>query len=277
MRSLKVSFLTAAVFLTASQLGRTNSPWQQEGSASPLPPPQHGGGEAIQSCYARYSEIPETLRSGGPESPERVIVVYKRERKLGLYEDGLLSLCVPAELGEWPYEAKVQSDGESTPEGWYTVAVKRTSDPNDAFPKSVFTEALHVSYPNAGDVDRALAKSVISPQVAAMLMGSISRGELPDQDTAMGGAIVIHDWAPGVPTAGCVGLKGEDMHQLFGKTESADPILILPWQTILYEDGTTGQDVIPEHHPDIMPETMIDRSLSRPGHTVMKAIEITAN
>lgn len=280
MRSLKLSFLTAAVFLTASLLGREMSPWQLGASISPEPPlsPSKGEGAINTTCFPRFTDIPESLRKEGGQDSKRVIVIYKHEQKLGLYEDGQLTLCVSAEFGDWPYEAKVQSDGESTPEGWYTVAMKRTRNPDDEFPKSVFTEALHISYPNTDDVNRALAKAIITPETAETLKGEINRGELPDQDTAMGGAILIHDWKLGMTTAGCVGLPEEDMHTLFSKTENGDPILILPWQTVLRTDGSLDIATIPDRPPaDTIPPGMINWTQSRPGHMVLKAIEITAD
>ena len=209
---------------------------------------------------------------------ERGIVVYKGKKKTALYEHGQLSLCAPADFGDWPYEAKVQSDGESTPEWWYNVASKRTSNPNDEFPKSVFTEALHVSYPNLMDIHRAEERGVVTDEVAQALRDAVNQGELPSQDTAMGGAIMIHSWQPGLTTAGCVGLPDTDMHELFARTQNADPILILPWQTIMYDDGSIATNAIPPRPPpEPFPIGMIDQEKSSPGHTVMKPIEIPAD
>lgn len=232
----------------------------------------------LTGCWPDYNSLPEALRQAGPADPERVIVVYKRQKLTALYEHEQLTQCVTSDFGDWPYEAKTQSDGESTPEGWYTVALKRTSNPDDEYPKTFFTEALHVSYPNLSDISRAEQRGVVDSVTASQLRDSINQGQLPNQETAMGGAILVHSWENGLTTAGCVGLDAEDMHVLFTKTENGDPILILPWQTIMFEDGTSAQDVIPPRpEPEPFPVEMIDQEKSSPGHTVMKPIEITAD
>lgn len=236
------------------------------------------GHDEVPTCLPCLADLPASLLDGGNAHADRVIVVYKRQKLTALYEHGALAQCTRVELGDWPYEPKVQQDGESTPEGWYSVATKRTSAAYDWFPATVFTEALHVSYPNAADVDRAVAQGVVTPEVASRLREQIGRGELPDQETKMGGQILLHDWNPGVPTAGCVGLPAEEMHALFTRAVEGDPVLILPWRTVLYNDGSTAEAAIPPRPPpSFMPSSMIDRERSRPGRMVLNPIEITAD
>lgn len=206
----------------------------------------------VMGCLQSLTELPPEYRADAMSS-NRLIVVLKRQRKIALYQNGKLAnlndkpACFDISLGSWPYESKVKTDYKSTPEGWYKVARKRTEYPYDLWPSTSFYKALHVSYPERKDVESAREQIVIDDATAKSLLDQINQGKLADQNTAMGGQILIHGWDDSLPsTFGCVGMRNRDIDILFDAVDETDRILILPWVKILYTDGSYGIDSIPE-------------------------------
>lgn len=223
--------------------------------------------EPIMTCPETIAGLPEEYRERAGDS-DRLIVVFKRLYKVALYEDGRLAqrdeqhACFDISMGYWPYEPKYERDYQSTPEGWYTVAVKRTADPKDEFPGTSYDHALHVSYPNATDVGRAEAHGVIDTAEAQRILAELARGGLPPQNTALGGQILIHTWRTPEPysTAGCVGVEPNEAKWLFEQSQAGDPILLLPWIEVLLSDGSSqiNRDIPPA--PEIVYEIDVERT-----------------
>ncbi len=211
------------------------------------PKPSH---EEITSCLPTLAGLPPEFRDDERSKSSQLIVVYKRQKLLGRYQDGRLveGSCWDIALGSNPYEAKIRMDNASTPEGWYDVAYKRTADPLDVYANTVFYKALHVSYPNATDVYYAKRAGIVSEMQAEELLRSIESGQLPSQSSPMGGAILIHGWEDGLSnTLGCVGMRERDMDVLFDAVPSSGTtILILPWHRIIRQDATYKVDTIPK-------------------------------
>lgn len=148
---------------------------------------------------------------------DKVIVVFKEDRRLGLYSGGALErngeapACWKVALGVTnfgtsPEGPKVRQGDRKTPEGWY-----RTSDK----PSSQFYAAIAVHYPNAQDADRGVRDGIITKSQRDSIVAALERGEKPNQNTALGGEILIHgggsftDW-----TLGCVALDDADIDAL---------------------------------------------------------------
>lgn len=209
----------------------------------------------VTDCLGDLAELPPEYQQDAA-IPATLVVVYKRQQKIGLYKHGKLAslngqtACYSMALGSWPYEGKLRMDNQSTPEGWYNVARKRTENPYDLWPSTSFYKALHISYPAKKDVEEAYAQGVIDASVAANLLASIKKGELPNQSTPMGGQILVHGWDDSLPgTFGCVGMRNADIDLLFDAVKEGDQILILPWKRILYQDATYGIDKPPKRPP----------------------------
>jgi hypothetical protein len=204
--------------------------------------------EELEGCLATLAGLPPEFESDRRANEGQLIVVFKRQKSLGLYRDGSLveGACWDIALGSWPYEAKVRRDNASTPEGWYTVSYKRTSNPLDTYPDTAFYKALHVSYPNAQDIVWAKRLGVINDVQAEELLDAIKAGRLPSQSSPMGGAILIHGWMDELPeTLGCVGMREPEIDLLFPQVEAGTPILFLPWHRIIRQDRTFGVDPVP--------------------------------
>lgn len=166
----------------------------------------------------------------------RLVVVYKHDFLLGVYQGGKLvqtaagqPACFPVAMGASPQGPKTSEDRESTPEGWYWVGAKH------GLGESAYHRSLAVSYPNAEDAKRAFAAGVISATVRDQIIRADHQHRMPPQNTQMGGDIMIHghgsqpvDW-----TWGCIALDNPNIDWLYGQVSLGDNILVLPWEMAL--------------------------------------------
>lgn len=155
------------------------------------------------------------------EDGEVSIVVKKAERLLELWQGETLISSFPIGLGWEPTGHKqVEGDGR-TPEGEYYVCVRNSN--------SSFYLSLGVSYPNKEDAAQALEDGRIDSNTYKRIANAIDKGQCPDWNTPLGGAIMIHgcggssDW-----TAGCIAVDNEVMDLLFEYCPMGTKITILP-------------------------------------------------
>lgn len=155
------------------------------------------------------------------QSGEVYIIVKKTERLLELWQGETLIGSFSIGLG-WEPEGHKQVEGDGkTPEGEYYVCVRNSN--------SSFYLSLGVSYPNKEDAAAALADGRIDNNTYERVVNAIDKGQCPDWNTALGGAIMIHgcggssDW-----TAGCVAVDNEVMDLLFDYCSVGTKITILP-------------------------------------------------
>ncbi len=156
-----------------------------------------------------------------PSRGEARLVVKKAERLLELWQEESLIGSFPIGLGRNPVGHK-QAEGDGrTPEGEYYVCVKNYN--------SAYYLSLGVSYPNKEDAAAALADGRIDRETYERIAQAIEKGQRPDWNTALGGAIMIHgcgsasDW-----TAGCVAVDNDVMDILFDYCFEGTKISILP-------------------------------------------------
>jgi murein L,D-transpeptidase YafK len=184
---------------------------------------------APSPCPASTAELaaayPDRLDAEDPRLllPD-LVVVRKAARRVMLYDRGTLasSACWRVGLGFAPEGHKlVQGDGR-TPEGFY-----QTSDK----PWSQFYGAIAVHYPGAEDAEVGHAAGRISATTKRGILSSLAAGEKPDQNTALGGEILLHgggyfsDW-----TLGCVAMDDDELDILRAALPRGmkTTILILP-------------------------------------------------
>lgn len=197
--------------------------------AAPIqsPPPE----DTTAAPFTCPKQVPAPYAADPRAQHGRLVVVFKQSFLLGIYHDGAIMLidgqyaCYPIAMGQTPELRKISRDGKSTPQGWYRVASKRDVGQSD------FYRAFQVSYPNAEDVALAHKLSVINDITRDRLMAAIRAGKVPDQDTNMGGWIMIHGMGsrPRNWTLGCVALDNESINAIFPYVRVRTPILILPW------------------------------------------------
>lgn len=111
-------------------------------------------------------------------------------------------------LGTQPVGAKDRFGDHKTPEGNYVVDAKKE--------KSEFHRALHISYPNATDRERARRLGV-SPG------GDIEIHGLGDKYGWVGSAHRRFDW-----TDGCIAVTNEEIDEIFGLVRVGTPVEIRP-------------------------------------------------
>ncbi|MFT5682737.1 MAG: murein L,D-transpeptidase YafK [Myxococcota bacterium] len=187
---------------TPEALAVSNAEPIAEPAAEPLPPdsPCPTAAVALAALY------PDTLDAADPRLQRTdLVVVRKAARRVMLFDRGALveSACWRTGLGFAPEGHKtVEGDGR-TPEGFYTTSDK---------PWSQFYGAIAVHYPGEADAEAAQADGRISTATKRGILASLARGEKPDQNTGMGGEILLHggggssDW-----TLGCVALDNGDL------------------------------------------------------------------
>jgi len=170
---------------------------------------------ALADCPPTVDALGADPRLRGPS----VLVVDKAARRIAHYEAGQISVRdgVP---GCWtialapnaPTGPKRVEGDRRTPEGWYRISDKPTSQ---------FPLALRVHYPNADDAAAALASGLIDAPTAAQLRDAVRSGRVPPQRTALGGEILIHgggadtDW-----TLGCIAMDTPDLALLRARLPS---------------------------------------------------------
>ncbi len=136
------------------------------------------------------------------------VVVRKADRQLLLMRDGQVLLGFVIALGDEPMGHK-QAEGDwRTPEGTYTIDWRN--------PESRFYKALHISYPNAADRQRA-QKEWEDPGGMIMIHGMPAEaGSKPEKYAGK-------DW-----TNGCIAVTNAAMDIIWSAVPDGTPIDILP-------------------------------------------------
>ena len=156
---------------------------------------------------AVHRMIPLLLWFGMAVPPQSVtrIVIKKSEHTLTLYHDQVKLHSYHVSLGSTSGPKQREGD-RKTPEGLYTVDAKNAS--------SRFHRALHISYPNTLDRERA-------QKLGQNPGGDI---EIHGQMISWLGPLARHfDW-----TAGCVALTNEDIDAIWPIVPVGTPIDIEP-------------------------------------------------
>jgi len=136
------------------------------------------------------------------------IIVLKSQRKLVLMNGNKEIHSYKVSLGPSPVGPKTRQGDHKTPEGSYVIDSRN--------PASHYYRALHVSYPNPADRERA-RKLGVSPGGDIMVHG------LPNGYGAIGKAHLLHDW-----TDGCIAVTNEEMDEIWKLVPVGTPIEIRP-------------------------------------------------
>jgi murein L,D-transpeptidase YafK len=150
---------------------------------------------------------PKTIRLADPPKADRIVIV-KSERTMTLLHQGKVLRTYKVALGHEPVGAKNKRGDNKTPEGLYTIDSRN--------PGSHYHLALHISYPNAADRDRAKRQGV-DPGGAVMIHG------LPKGYGWVGALHRKTDW-----TLGCVAVTDEEIDEIWAMVPLGTPIEIKP-------------------------------------------------
>lgn len=135
------------------------------------------------------------------------ILVLKSAHTMELLNHGEILKTYKVALGN-PHGTKIQAGDKKTPEGVYLVDAKNS--------QSLFHRALHLSYPNAADRERA-RKLGVRPG------GDIEIHGLPKQYAWLGAAHRQMDW-----TTGCIAVTNPEIDEIWTLVPVGTPVEIRP-------------------------------------------------
>jgi len=142
-----------------------------------------------------------------PRKADKVLVL-KREHKLLLLSGGRVIKTYAVALGRGGYAPKQREGDHRTPEGLYQIDFRK--------PDSSFHRALHISYPNQTDRERA-RKLGADPGGDIMIHG------LPNGSGWIGSRHRATDW-----TNGCVAVTDREIEQIWSLVPDGTPVEIRP-------------------------------------------------
>ncbi len=126
-------------------------------------------------------------------------------------------------------EAKSKLGDNLTPEGEYRIVrINRQSG---------FHIFLHLSYPNLNDIERARSSKQISDSLYQVLKKAVEKGDLPPQNTSMGGDVGIHGIRNGFGwigklhrtfhwTQGCIAVTNPEIEEIASQVKMGTRVII---------------------------------------------------
>lgn len=153
------------------------------------------------AAYLNVNPLPSNARA------DRVLV-EKSLRRLSLFQAGRVLKTYSVALGRSPVGAKEYEGDQRTPEGIYSIDFHK--------PDSDFHLALHISYPEQHDIDRAAAEGQ-SAGSDIMIHG------LPNGRGWIGRFHRRSDW-----TAGCIALTDFEIEEIYRAVPDGTVIELRP-------------------------------------------------
>jgi murein L,D-transpeptidase YafK len=136
------------------------------------------------------------------------IVLEKSARRLTLFQNGRVLKRYSVALGRAPIGPKEHEGDQRTPEGIYRIDFHK--------PDSDYHLALHISYPERPDIDRAAAQN-LSAGSDIMIHG------LPNGRGWIGRFHRQRDW-----TAGCIAVADFEIEEIYRVVSDGTPIELRP-------------------------------------------------
>jgi murein L,D-transpeptidase YafK len=136
------------------------------------------------------------------------VVVIKKKRLLLLFKDGEILREYRVAIGRNPVGTKTRQGDNKTPEGEYILDRRN--------PHSKFYRSIHISYPNADDINRA-QKNGVAPGNDIMIHG------LPRNYGDVGALHTVTDW-----TRGCIAVTNAEIDEIWSFVPDGTPIEIRP-------------------------------------------------
>lgn len=136
------------------------------------------------------------------------VVVEKSARRLTLFQNGRALKTYSVASGRAPIAPKEYEGDQRTPEGIYTIDFHK--------PDSDYHLALHISYPEQHDIDRAAVQG-LSAGSDIMIHG------LPNGRGWIGRFHRRSDW-----TAGCIAVADFEIEEIYRAVPDGTPIELRP-------------------------------------------------
>ncbi|HHH36450.1 MAG TPA: hypothetical protein ENK48_06435 [Gammaproteobacteria bacterium] len=143
-----------------------------------------------------------------PDARADYIVIEKSKRRLTLISHGQVLKSYRVSLGREPVGPKIQEGDDRTPEGIYRIDYRMRN--------SAYHLALHISYPNQEDVERARRRGV-SPGGNIMIHG------IGSARARVGKLHPLFDW-----TNGCIAVTDEEIEEIWRLTPVGTVVNIQP-------------------------------------------------
>ena len=162
----------------------------------------------LETTPPPVAKIPLPTPSPPANSIVNRILVEKKARRLTLFRNNKPIKTYEIALGRQPEGPKRFQGDNKTPEGRYVIDARKKN--------SSFHRALHISYPNPGDVAFA-AKQKKSAGGDIMIHG------LPNGMGALGPLHRLRDW-----TAGCIAVTNAEIEEIWRTVPDGTPVEIRP-------------------------------------------------
>ena len=178
-------------------------------------------GNVINIRIEGEGDEPRKISISERRTGDHRVLVRKSERKLEVYERGILKETFDIALGFEPNGQKDREGDGRTPEGEFFVFAKN--------PKSRHLLSLAISYPDLAAVERGFASGIIDENTRNQIVYDLEERDWIPQETPLGGKIYIHgggtaeDW-----TDGCIALKDNEMQALYDLASAGTRVTILP-------------------------------------------------
>ncbi|MGY4531059.1 murein L,D-transpeptidase YafK [Pseudomonas sp. TE3786] len=161
---------------------------------------------AVCLSFAMFSHASTTITLDG-KTVDKVLVM-KAEHRLVLQNKGETLKSYRISLGKKPKGPKQREGDSRTPEGYYWIDWRKTSDN--------YNLAMHISYPNIKDQANA-RKEGVPPGGMIMIHGTPIDDEYPEW------YFNTLDW-----TEGCIAMKNDDMREVWSLVKDGTLIEIRP-------------------------------------------------
>ena len=158
-------------------------------------------GGLAAAAYLNFSPLPR-------DAVADRIVLEKAARRLTLFNNGRILKSYSVALGRVPIGAKEYEGDQRTPEGIYRIDFHK--------PDSDYHLALHISYPETHDVERAAVEG-LSAGSDIMIHG------LPNGRGWIGRFHRRSDW-----TAGCIAVADFEIEEIYRAVPDGTPIELRP-------------------------------------------------
>lgn len=148
------------------------------------------------------------------------IVVAKGTHFLELWKNGCKVRSYVISAGILDGDKEIEGDYK-TPEGDFYLCKK--------VPNSAYHLGLGISYPDADDAERGFQQGIINEATYLQIRQQNEAGLTPNWYTPLGGEVEIHgNRQDADSTRGCIGMRNEDIAELYPEVNVGDRILILP-------------------------------------------------
>jgi murein L,D-transpeptidase YafK len=148
--------------------------------------------------------------AGRPVTPQKAdsVLILKKDHMMELLAGGKVIRTYKVSLGRGGLAPKEREGDGRTPEGHYIIDARNAA--------SAYHRALHISYPNAEDRQRA-AKLGVPPGGEIMIHG------LPNGVSWLGSSHRLYDW-----TLGCIAVTDPEIDEIWTMVPVGTPVEIRP-------------------------------------------------